>query len=189
MELIIISESRIKLMLTPDDMASYTGNTREVLREIMHDASRKCGCHPMEGRVFVQMYPSREGGCELFVTRLEDRRLSARMADAFMRGGEERTLTEFRRCGFRERHIIYSFETMQDLLNCCLGLWQMGYSGASAAYADRGRRVYFLLLDQETVIAGEHFGTLCPSQTYYYISEHCDVICPDQAAEKLGRLA
>lgn len=184
MELIIISESKIKLMLTPEDMAAYSGNTREVFREIMHDAHEKCGCSPMEGRVFVQMYPSREGGCELFVTRLDER-----AGDMTMRAGEERTLTEFRRYGFRERHIIYSFESMQYLLSCCLGLWQMGYTGASAAYIDRDRRTYYLLLDCETNIAGEHFGILCPSQTYYYINEHCDVICPDRAAETLGRLA
>ncbi len=184
MELIRISDSKIKLMLTSDDMASYTGSTREMLREIMHDACRKCGSTPIEGRLFIQMYPSRKGGCELFVTRLGERN-----GETTMREGEERTLTEYRPYPSRERHIVYSFETMNHLLGCCLGLLQLGYRGTSSAYIDRGRRNYYLLLVSETFIAGENFGKLCPSRTYYYINEHCDVICGEEAVEKLGRLA
>ncbi len=182
MELIVISESKIKLMLTSDEMAAYPADTRAMLRGIMHDAREKCGCAPMDGRVFVQMYPSKKGGCELFVTRLDG-------IQALMRGAEERTITDLRQAVFRERHIIYSFETMQYLLDCCFGLWRMGYAGASVAYLDPGSRTYYLMLDGETHVAGENFGVLCPSQIYYYIREHCDVVCPEEAVSKLGPLA
>lgn len=190
MELIIISESKIKLMLTPADMALYTGNTKEVLREIMNDVRRKCGfsegCSALDGRIFVQMYTSREGGCELFVTKLDENR-----RDVLMRAGEERTLTEYRKYIYRERgsYIIYSFEEISYLLGCCLGLYRMGYTGSSRAYRDPDRKRYYLKLDCETPVAGENFGSLCPSRIYYYINEHCDVICAENAVEKLGRLA
>lgn len=186
MELIIISESKIKLMLTPADMASYTGNTKEVLREIMHDAREKCGFSAIDGRIFVQMYPSREGGCELFVTKLDEHRNGI-----FMQSGEERTLTEYRKYIYRERgsHVIYSFDEMKYLLGCCLGLYRMQYGGSSRAYHDPHKKRYYLKLDCETPIAGENFGSLCPSRTYYYINEHCDVICAENAVEKLGKLA
>ena len=78
---------------------------------------------------------------------------------------------------------------MKHLLGCCLGLLQVGYTGTSAAFVDRGRYNYYLMLDNETHIATENMGSLCPGYTYYYINEHCDVMCGDNAAEKLGRLA
>lgn len=182
MELIVISDSKFKLMLTSSDMASYTGNTKEILREIMHDAEAKCGYSHISGRVFIQMYPSKEGGCELFVTMLE------RQGEIMMRGGEDRALAEYKKYIPQERRIIYSFIEMQHLLGCCHGLWQTGYGGSSTAYVDRDRRTYYLMLDNETHIAGENMGSLCPGYTYYYINEHCDVLCSDGAAEKLGRL-
>lgn len=186
MELIIISESKIKLMLTPADMALYTGTTKEMLRGIMHDAREKCGFRAADGRIFIQMYPSKEGGCELFVTKLDEHRNGM-----FMQAGEERTLTEYRKYIYRARasHVIYSFEEMRYLLGCCRGLSGMGYSGSSRAYRDPDKNRYYLKLDCETPVAGENFGSLCPSRTFYYINEHCDVICAENAVEKLGKLA
>lgn len=186
MELIIISESKIKLMLTKDEMDSYSGNTKEVLREIMNVAQSKCDCPKLDGRVFVQMYPSRKGGCEMFVTKLEKH-----SEDIKMRSGEERTLTEYRKPYLTGSgsHIIYRFGEMTYLLGCCMGLMKMGYSGESRAYIDSGTRTYYLMLDFETHVAGENFGSLCPTRTYYYINEHCDVICGESAVEKLGSLA
>lgn len=183
MELIVISDSKFKLMLTSSDMASYTGNTKEMLREIINDAQTKCGYTPISGRVFIQMYPSKEGGCELFVTKLEHHR------NITMRGAEERAQAEYKRYIPQERRVIYSFGEMSYLLGCCNGLWQTGYSGSSSAYVDRDRSKYYLMLDNETHIASENLGTLCPGYTFYYINEHCDVLCEDVAAEKLGRLA
>ena len=181
MELIIISESKIKL--TRDDMECYHGTTKEMLKEIMEDVKQKCGCAGLEGRIFVQMYPSKSGGCELFVTRLEDRNgVTAAQA------GEDRVLTEYRKYIFQERgsHIIYAFGAMNHLLGTCGGLSRLGYSGSSHAYHDSSTGQYYLLLECETHIAVEHFGSLCPSKLFYYINEHCDLFCRD-AVEKLAK--
>lgn len=182
MELIIISESRIKLMLTGDDMTLYRGNTKEMLRRIMEDARKKCGCGAMQGRIFVQMYPSRGGGCELFVTKLENRR------ETVMGTGEDRVLTDYRKYIFQERgsHIIYAFESMNHLLGACGGLAKLGYSGSSPAYHDISTGKYYLLLECETHIATEFFGKLCPCRMLCYINEHCDLFCRN-AVEKLAK--
>ncbi len=181
MELIVISESKIKLMLTRDDMDHYRGATKDVLREIMEDARKQCGCAVMEGRIYVQMYPSKGGGCELFVTKLENRVGSGE-------AGEDRVLTDYRKYIFEERgsHIIYAFESMNNLLGTCARLSELGYSGSSMAYHDRSAGKYYLLLECETHIAVEYFGNLCPSRLFCYISEHCDLFCRD-AVEKLAK--
>jgi len=183
MELIVISDSKIKLMLTRDDMDHYRGATKDILRGIMEDVRRQCGCTMMNGRIYVQMYPSRSGGCELFVTKLENRNESG---DA--EPGEDRVLTDYRKYIFQERgsHIIYGFDSMNNLLGTCAKLSELGYSGSSLAYYDRARRKYYLLLECETHIAVEYFGNLCPSRLYCYINEHCDLFCQD-AVEKLAK--
>ncbi len=187
MELIIIDESRIKLMLTPEDMAIYRGvaeeaGTREVLRGIMKDAREKCGYSGMKGRIYIQMYPSKEGGCELFVTKLAERENRVNM-----KAGNEGILAEYRKYIFRGR-VIYSFDSMTDLLGTCLGLMKTGYCGESAAYFDEAKRTYYLVIECESHIAGENLGSLCQSSAYYYINEHCTKICSD-AVSKLGQLA
>ncbi len=83
MELIVISDSQIKLTLTPEDLDRYPPDAEEgaLLRAILRDAAGigtrnhasaalPAGFADRGGRLFVQMYPSRRGGCELFVTRL-----------------------------------------------------------------------------------------------------------------------
>jgi hypothetical protein len=187
MELIIISESKMKLMLSPDDMAFFTpdrSDTGTLLRCIMTEACAKCGLNPPAGRLFVQMYPSKEGGCELFVTQLGEKKPK-------MQAAEERTLTEYRRFLYRDRggHIIYAFEEMSYLLRCCSGLYRSGYNGSSRAYHDPDKKKYYLRLDCETPVAGENFGVRCPSNFYYYINEHCDIMCRESAVETLGILA
>ena len=190
MELIIISESKIKLMLTSRDMEEYSKDedAGHVVRSIMSAVRHKYGYSGMDGRIFVQMYLSRGGGCEMFVTKLDER--AEETGRIFMEAGDERTMTELKRYMFggRVHHVIYSFETMEYMLRTCLGLWKSGYVGESLAYVDRVKRMYYLLLNRETHIAGENLGSLCPSRTYYYINEHCDMLCEDAVAV-LGRLA
>ena len=186
MELIIISESKIKLTLTKDELESFSGNTKDVLRDIMNEAQMNCECPRLDGRVFVQMYQSKKGGCEMFVTKLEKN-----LNETAMRSGEERMLTEYKRSYISENgsHVIYLFTEMTNLLGCCMGLLKMGYNGSSTAYIDSSNKTYYLMLDSETHVAGENFGSLCPMRTYYYINEHCDVMCDSEAVLKLGKLA
>ena len=189
MELIVIDESRIKLMLTAEDMASYRisaekSGTREALKGILRDAREKYGYCGMgiKGRIYVEMYPSRTGGCELFVTKLAERENGTNM-----KTGNEGILAEYRKYIFRGR-VIYSFEAMTHLLRACLGLMKTGYSGESAAYHDETGRTYYLILEHESHIACENLGSLCKSSVYYYINEHCRMICSD-AVPTLGKLA
>ncbi len=199
MELIVIDESRIKLMLTAEDMAAYritVNGSREALRGIMADACRKCGYAgtAMRGRIYVEMYPSKKGGCELFVTRLAERERESKIETerengTIMKTGNESILAEYRKYIFRGR-VIYAFEKMPDLLCACLGLMKSGYGGESAAYCDEEKRMYYLILEQESHIASENLGTLCRSSVYYYINEHCRRLCSGgDAVATLGKLA
>ena len=82
MELLVISESKLKIMLTAPDMIKYdltapqteslSVHDREALRHLFRDAKAEIGFDTEGARLFVQLYSSREGGCEIFVTKLPE---------------------------------------------------------------------------------------------------------------------
>lgn len=81
MELIRISEGKLKIMLTPPDMEKYHLNcdeldctsedTREAFRHLFDDACAEVNFKTEGERLFIQLYTSRGGGCEIFVTKIE----------------------------------------------------------------------------------------------------------------------
>ena len=80
MDLIRIDDNKLKIMLTPVDMQSYAlddtmdytkDETRQAFRSIMSEVRSRTGFDAEGNRVYVQLYPSRSGGCEMFVTKLD----------------------------------------------------------------------------------------------------------------------
>ena len=81
MELLLISDKKLKIMMTKHDMESYNltsealdygvENSRHSLDEIFELAERKTGFKIKKEKLFVQAYPSLDGGCEIYLTRLE----------------------------------------------------------------------------------------------------------------------
>lgn len=86
MELIIISDTKLKIMLTAPDMKHYElesaqldcadAHTRAAFRHIFDDARDRTGFDTEGERLFIQFYASMEGGCEIFVTKLGEPNVS-----------------------------------------------------------------------------------------------------------------
>ncbi len=80
MEILKISDSKMKVMLTAEDMKKYNitsgeldyndSKTRKKFWEILEDVKVKSGFDAEGDKVLIQFYPSRDGGCEMFVTKL-----------------------------------------------------------------------------------------------------------------------
>ena len=213
MELIVINETQIKLTLTPDDLERYPRNVGEgaLFRAILHDAVRiggeETGALPpgftdRGGKLYVQMYPSRRGGCELFVTRLplvgtssSDEYSCGRRADGGTSEGLARRAAlspGYSGPGASGRRAVYLFGELDLLLRCCSALSRTedGASlSGSAAFADRERQRFYLILPAEHPTVGEYLGSLCPVGTVSYIEEHCVPICRPDAVRRLGELA
>ena len=180
MELIKISTTKLKVMLSADDMKKYefepgeTGDisARSAFWRIMRVARDRCGFDAVGGRVFVQYYPERHGGCEMFVTKLTPE------------GGTEPVKKRY-----SGGYIIYSFETLASALSTCRQLKASGYRGTSRLYIGDGTPSvkYYLLLERESYIAGENFGTRCRDSYYYVVCEHGSLLC-SSAVEVLGDL-
>ena len=78
MELILISNTKLKIMLNESDMRKYhIGSesdcaqitTRKAIRTLLDCAKDQIGFNTDGEEIFVQLYTSKHGGCELFVTK------------------------------------------------------------------------------------------------------------------------
>lgn len=78
MELILISNTKLKIMLNEEDMLQYNIGgetdcsepaTRRAIRSLLECAKDQIGFNTDGEEIFVQLYTSKRGGCELFVTK------------------------------------------------------------------------------------------------------------------------
>ena len=176
MELIVISETKLKIMLSPPDMVHYElegsslncvdDRTRAAFRHIFEDARDEIGFDTEGERLFIQLYASRGGGCEIFVTKLgEKSKISGDKEDqptgeiaAFPTAVTLGDLSDAERellkkiyaeqeeekamplTGYSTscgiRTVILRFEESKDLTAVCKRLLEVGYKGASSAYIE-----------------------------------------------------
>ena len=80
MEFLVVSKTKLKAILDKEDMKKYKLDatatesdsivTRRAFKEILAVAAQEAGFDTEKDKVLIQLYPSRDGGGELFVTKL-----------------------------------------------------------------------------------------------------------------------
>ena len=140
MELMRIGERKLKVMLSDEDMEHYrldkenldydTTETRSAFWQILDEAKHKTGFDAGGGKLFVQIYPSRGGGCEMYVTLAEGEKAAHRQR-SLVRGYES----------------VYRFETLELLLEVCRKLCELGYRDESSVFAADG--AYYLIIREK----------------------------------------
>lgn len=190
METIRISERKVKIMLTEDDLSRYdlslpvdvaTDAGRFRMRRLIRDACGGEDFDPDSGRIYVQIYESARGGCELFVTRRESSGGGKRVMMTPQRSYISRT---------RQERGVYAFPDLESLLAVC-GRLAAQVRAETSAYAGDGGRYYLLTYEPESkldAICGEYGGERCLPSAEAYLSEHCSLICEKNAAAVLGAL-
>lgn len=175
MEVIRINRERIKIMLSPDDMVemdincdmldSFDRKGKEAFGKIMQEARDRCGFISCGRKIFVQVFPSKDGGCEMFITKMNDNELSSRVK--------------------KQKRYYYKFEVFQNLLSFCAAIMNINYN--CAVYKDNEKGIYYIITDEKCDICGEFGGVECSETCDVYISERCKLIC-ENAGKVLGRL-
>lgn len=143
MDLIFINKNKLKIMLNNADMADYSlspdtidyndVDAKNIFYNILNRAKKETGFDFENGRIFIQLYPSKEGGCEMYVTKL----CGVSKRDDEKDSGE--MIKGKRRCA-------YSFESLDSMLSVCRRLFSLDYSEKSSAFSYSDR--FYLLLSE-----------------------------------------
>ncbi|MBQ8350902.1 MAG: adaptor protein MecA [Clostridia bacterium] len=196
MELIRISDSKLKIMLNAEDMAHYAitsdllnyenTETRRIVWQILDEAKHKTGFDAASDRVLIQVYPSRTGGCEMYVTKVPPPLPHPSEGDN-MRTREGRSE-------------LYLFTNLEGLLQACRQLACHMPLGESTVYALEGGGYYLLLRGEAIDTATGAPPAYCPAEEYgerkkctaarmAYIKEHAVCLCEKGAIEQFSVLS
>ena len=192
MEWIRISDSKLKVVMDEADMSRYdiradsmnyhTTETRRAVWQILDEAKQKTGFNAASDRVLIQAYPSRGGGCELYITKILP-----------LDGAVPPSLPDDR----EGRHpVAYVFSGMEDLLAACRRLREAGYHGGSSAYETEDGADYLFLWEQQEremppCWVAEEYGERADGSEsrLSYIKEHALCLVPGDAVSRLASLA
>ena len=184
MELIVISDTKIKLILTASDMKTYaldfetadydSPKNRRAIWRLFDDVKSRSGFDIDFERVLVQVWPSRDGGCEMFISKISTPVLKGKTGEG----------------GARYITYIYVFEGLKNLLCVCKALVHRAYIKPSQVWHDEGK--WYLFLEGEGGKTGLHqfsfieeFATKVNEKFAPIIFEHAVPIATQGAVEML----
>ena len=224
MELIPINESKLKIMLDESDMKEYNigdeadcanSETRLAIRHILDRAKDQIGFNTEGSEIFVQLYASKRGGCELFVTKStlrsdaivastsppEKKQKKKSEPSSQRPAPETRALPEHTQSDPKSRkndggRLFYSFEDLKSMCRACKLLDGMSIPVESSAHkGDNG--IYYLILEGDGIKEYSRLDKLTfmlefgererGYDAYTYLCEHSSVICKSSAASILAQ--
>ncbi|MGM9645184.1 MAG: adaptor protein MecA [Eubacteriales bacterium] len=193
MEIIKIGDDALKIMLDAEEALTYgldsediygdDEETLKIFQKIFDVAKEKIGLEFGSGRVLVQMYQSKDGGCEIFISRLE---VGSTYKDRVIP-------VENKRSKGAISPSLYRFENLENLLSVSARMENIGYTGRSSVYHDSKKGEYYLVLDdiypkelKYAFIA--EYAKQMKSGAIAYIKEHCECICRKNGVKILSKL-
>lgn len=188
MEIVRISEEKLKLTLCKEDLEKYRlkpdeldydkTETRRVIWQILDDAKKKTGFDAAADRALIEAYPGRRGGCEIYVTMLSEKK---------------------KRRGVRGRFGIYRFADAESLFSLSAALLRIGRDYESDLYRLRGDSGYYLCMKEpleesirrENTLSPlsfvEEYGVKCKQAGFlHYIKERGECLIEHDAVSRLG---
>ncbi len=183
MEIIKIGSDSFKISLTDDEAKKYeitSDNTNddslsESIRSLLDIAKKSNGIDFGKDRIATEIFISKDGGCDIFVSRGVKR-------SEPLKSKREAT-----------QRAIYRFNNIEDLLRACKRLKAILYSDEICVYHNKTTGSYFLLVlgiypkDIKYAFLCE-YGERIKNNLIFYIDEYCEKICENNALEILSKL-
>ena len=209
LELNLIKEDKLKVILTPFDMIKYdltcdkidydNTETRKAVWSILDYAKHETGFDAAACRIYIQVYPEKNGGCEIYITKLQKKELPSVLD---MNEPEEKAAAAVQ----KENTAVYQFEDAENLMRVCKFLERRGYALKSVAFVEetlqKKHRYYLLICEPSPFMTGKkakylrenlfigEFGTRIEHKSASaYLKEHCRCLCEKDAVHTLAALA
>lgn len=196
MQIIPIDSRCVKISLAPHDFEELAITAKEInqrstgarraLWQILDKVKSETGFDAAAGRIEINMFEDRCGGCELFVKR----------SDGGAKGGKVGYIKENYRFAPEKTEkpsaVSYRFDGLEMMAGACRQLVARGFSGESGAYYDDGGKYYLIVVGDEPTASRllrrysflSEFGEKCDAPCAdSYIKEHCGCIAESGAAK------
>ncbi|MBQ9080499.1 MAG: adaptor protein MecA [Clostridia bacterium] len=195
MELILINDTKLKIMLTEEDMVHYeldcncanydNTETRRAFWSILDEAKHRTGFDAASDRVFIQLYPSKEGGCEMYVTKV-----------GLLCSAEDRKKFKCSSAGSASKHKkahVFVFDSLHNMIAACRLIGSSKVPPSSDAWIDENGLCYLFLTPDDSIdnsylygIMNEFGKTAETDSLSSYIKEHGKTLCKKCAVETLS---
>lgn len=193
MELILISENKLKVMLSSAEMEEYElsvstfdaekDRLRDSVKKVMSKIKDTVGFDATEEHAYIQLYPCRKGGCELYITKCCD---EIYPADHEKLSQCELNVTDT--CIARDT--MYSFDNLEALLSLCRALSIDADKREADLYmSDDGiymLKLYCKLTERERQLWEEFGQRETPEPFLLYMTEHWRRLCSKNAIKRLS---
>lgn len=194
MDFTYINDNNIKVSITKNelevcgvdaDSIDYkTPCSRRFVRKILDEAYEKTGFDADGGAIYVRVFLSADGGCELFITKKEP-------------------TVKVEEGDFNYGFAVKAFDT-DSLIDLCKRLKASGYRGGSELFFEK--ESFILRCDAKPKLPSYisvaelkkkeccDFSFACEYGKYItlteeisaYLFEHCECVCSERAVEKLA---
>ena len=194
MELILISSNKLKVMLDLDEARKYkildvegniaNGGTNG-LHEILDDIYRLSGFDTKSENLEIEIFESRDGGCEMFITRQTEKKTYS----------QKDIKNLCRECLSENVTLAYIFKTMSDLITVCRLLGEKTLPAKSRAFSVGSKNFYLILtflgfftseLYTSLEFISEYGERVSATHLEDYLHEYGKEICDKEAVERLS---
>ena len=202
MEFILIDDEKLKVILSKEELEQFNitaeeldysnAETKRMFWDIISQAKKSVGFSCERDRVLVRLYTSRDGSCELFISKLGKTDIKERKVKVDLKYVSETLDSDT-----SGRKGAYRFERLEHMIAVCRRLSEIGYAQRSDAFFDKDRNYYLFLdglgddeyftVDQFSFI--NEFGRSENSElSYEILCEYGGRICENNAVEVLSAL-
>ena len=209
MEILKISKTAIKFSLTREELSlrglsaealdrTSTGAKR-LIWELMDRARVEQGFDCGDARLLVRVFPSRDGGCELFVTSEKEEERKENEEEEEEERNDERARS-------LPRAVLLLPESDEALFSLCRRMKASGFRGKSELFTDEQNRLLLLfepcgrlpsyIREQRKKRTARAFSFVGEYGTVFaaseerraYLAEHARSVCGKNAVETLSRI-
>lgn len=180
MEFMKIGDKSLKIVMTTKEAKLYgldeeselnSDDMKGVFSKLLARAKKEVGYKFSGERVVAEIFSSKKGGCEVFLSYVEQSQM-----DTLVKDTRKRT----------KNTIIFGVNELNGLISLCAELCERGYKGKSSVYYDVEQKGYYLLL--EDIYSREikysfacEYGKQLKQNGQSYIKEHCRCLSKNNA--------
>ena len=158
MEFMKIGNNSLKITLSAKEAKGYDlteganldgEEVKRTFEKLLIRAKREIGYRYAGEKVIAEIFSSKNGGCEIFLSYAEDSMYKEIAPKDSLKKSQ------------KPISLVYAVNSFEDLLNVSYGLNQLEYKGKSAVYYDELNEKYYIALEDVSI----------KSEKYYFISE------------------